>query len=247
MRAVHLGYPRDFAERISIWWCRRPNIRCRTRPTSCAFPSRSARSRSTRKPGSAIAELRGLCPAPAAFSSSAGRHFTGNLPVNRDGRVASPAASITEAEWRLSARDRQPANARRAARSSASSELECSEGADFPGAPRRLALLSGDDRGGRRDLRDRRQRGDGRRRGEHAVSRSASSQLRRAPWAEPSWQSPTDCDPANGFVHATCAFSGQSLEEHGFGGTIDAPRASNPPDFTAEIAEPRQAAFEAAA
>jgi uncharacterized protein len=28
-----------------------------------------------------------------------------------------------------------------------------------------------------------------------------------------------------------------SLEGHGFGGTIEAPRASNPPDFTAEIAE----------
>jgi hypothetical protein len=27
-----------------------------------------------------------------------------------------------------------------------------------------------------------------------------------------------------------------SLKEHGFGGTIDAPRASDPPDFTAEIA-----------
>jgi hypothetical protein len=28
-----------------------------------------------------------------------------------------------------------------------------------------------------------------------------------------------------------------SLEEHGFGGTVEAPRASNPPNFTAEIAE----------
>jgi hypothetical protein len=32
-------------------------------------------------------------------------------------------------------------------------------------------------------------------------------------------------------------FFWESLEEHGFGGTIDAPRASDPPDFTAEIAQ----------
>ena len=32
-------------------------------------------------------------------------------------------------------------------------------------------------------------------------------------------------------------FFWESLAEHGFGGTIDAPRASNPPDFTAEIAQ----------
>jgi hypothetical protein len=32
-------------------------------------------------------------------------------------------------------------------------------------------------------------------------------------------------------------FFWESLEEHGFGGTIDAPRASDPPDFTAEISQ----------
>ena len=32
-------------------------------------------------------------------------------------------------------------------------------------------------------------------------------------------------------------FFWESLKEHGFGGTIDAPRASDPPDFTAEIAK----------
>ena len=32
-------------------------------------------------------------------------------------------------------------------------------------------------------------------------------------------------------------FFWQSLQEHGFGGTIDSPKASDPPDFTAEIAE----------
>jgi hypothetical protein len=31
-------------------------------------------------------------------------------------------------------------------------------------------------------------------------------------------------------------FFWSSLREHGFGGTIDAPVASDPPDFTAEIA-----------
>ena len=43
------------------------------------------------------------------------------------------------------------------------------------------------------------------------------------------WQAPA--------TRATCASSGQSLRGHGFGGTIDAPLASDPPDFTAEIAE----------
>ena len=195
---------------------------------------RTAPERSTQADRDLLASLSAAAPAVPD------RRTDALLATSRRPRCVAAVRQLlrsAEAARRLGDRGRKPAKPRPSCSPPVRTTLECSK-VPFLFAPDDgPARLSGADRGRRRDLRHRRQRGDDRRRGEDAESRSESCRSRRARSAGSSWRSSTVCGRASGCARATFASSGQSLEEHGFGGTIDAPRASDPPDFTAEIAE----------